>query len=927
MSRSEKARKASGGAAKRGTATRSRPGLATKLELAPQYDPSRVESAIYHQWDAAGVFQPHPRAEPYVIVIPPPNVTGVLHMGHALNNTLQDVLIRFERMRGRAALYLPGTDHAGIATQNVVERLIAKEGKSRFDLGREGFVERVWDYVRQTGQTILEQLKAIGASCDWTRTKFTLDPDYSAAVRHVFVTLWEEGLIYRGHRVIHWCSRCLTSLSDEEAEFHETEGKLYYIRYPLAGEGGRYVVVATTRPETMLGDTAVAVHPADPKTFWARGSKVRLPLTDIALPVITDPAVDPEFGTGFVKVTPAHDATDFEIGQRHGLAMPLVMDERGRMKDPAAPEGRRVPSELEGRDRFEARELIVQMLRQQGLLEKIEAHRHAVRRCYRCDTVVEPRLSEQWFVKMAPLAQPALEAYRAGHLRFVPERWGNVYQSWLENIRDWNISRQLWWGHRIPVFTCQSCGEQWADRADPERCRKCGDSRIVQDPDVLDTWFSSWLWPFATLGWPKKTPDLERFYPGHTLVTGSEIIFFWVARMVMAGYHFLGERPFETVLINGTVRDNLHRRMSKSLGNGIDPLEVVRLYGADALRFTLVAGAPVGTDLILDPNDLETTFAPGRNFVNKAWNAGRLILATLQRAPVPLDQIDPQKLELADRWILSRTQRAVASVTEALERFRLADAANAGYHFLWRELADWYLEQVKPRLYGIRPGATVAKSVACYAFETALKLLHPVIPFVTEELWRHLPGKDHSVVATAPWPSVDHRRIDPDAEDRFERVQAAVSAVRTVRAEYGVHPSSQVRAVVRPADRVAWEAFRAERQTIQRLAKISRLTLKPAAEGESEAGESEVGAHTVLPDGSSIFVALGDVIDLGKECARLSKELERLDQQLEGVRRKLANPDFISRAPTQVIERERAKERSLLDRKDVLAAKLRALGC
>jgi valyl-tRNA synthetase len=927
LNRSEEVRKVTGKAVKRSPAEENRHRRGARIDFAPQYDPSQVESAIYRQWDAAGVFQPHPRSEPYVIVIPPPNVTGVLHMGHALNNTLQDVLIRFERMRGRAALYLPGTDHAGIATQNVVERLIAKEGKTRFDLGRDRFVERVWEYVRETGQTILEQLKAIGASCDWSRTRFTLDPEYSAAVRHVFVTLWEEGLIYRGHRVIHWCSRCLTSLSDEEAEFHQAEGKLYYIRYPLIGEDGRYIVVATTRPETMLGDTAVAVHPADPKTAWAKGQKVRLPLTEIALPVIADEAVDPDFGTGFVKVTPAHDATDFEIGQRHALAMPLVMDQAGRMQDPGAGEGRRVPPELEGRDRFEARESMVEMLRQQGLLEKIETHRHAVRRCYRCDTVVEPRLSDQWFVKMAPLAQPALEAYRAGRLRFVPERWGNVYQNWLENIRDWNISRQLWWGHRIPIFTCQTCGEQWADRTDPEQCRKCGGSRIVQDPDVLDTWFSSWLWPFATLGWPRKTPDLARFYPGHTLVTGSEIIFFWVARMVMAGYHFLGERPFETVLINGTVRDTLHRRMSKSLGNGIDPLEVVRLYGADALRFTLVAGAPVGTDLILDPDDLETTFAPARNFVNKVWNAARLILPTLQRTPAPLERVDPEKLELADRWILSRTQRAVVAVTEALERFRLADAANAGYHFLWNELADWYLEQVKPRLYGTLPGATVAKSVTCYVFQTTLRLLHPVIPFVTEELWRHLPGKDRPLLATAPWPSVDHRWIDPDAEDRFGRVQSLVSAVRAIRAEYGVHPSSEVRATVRPADRIAEEAFRAERRTIKRLAKVTKLRLQPAVEGEPETLPSEAGAHTVLTDGSSVFVALGDVIDLEKECARLANELKRLQQQLEAARRKLANPEFVARAPSEVVERERAKERSMLDRKDLLVAKLRALGC
>ncbi len=899
-----------------------------KTALAPQYDPAAVEASIYARWEDAGVFRPEsapPDASPYVIVIPPPNVTGVLHMGHGLNNTIQDVLIRFQRMRGRAVLWLPGTDHAGIATQNVVERMLAQEGKTRNDLGREAFVERVWQYVRHTGDTILKQLRAIGASCDWTRTRFTLDDAYSAAVRHVYVTLWEEGLIYRGHRVIHWCPRCLTSLSDEEAEFHETDGKLYYIRYPLAaGEatGGRQdaaaVVVATTRPETMLGDTAVAVHPDAAKTRWAIGRRVRLPLTDIALPVVADHAVDPEFGTGFVKVTPAHDATDFEIGERHGLPMPAVMDPEARMRDPADPAGRRVPADIEGRDRLSARDWVVQRLRQDGLLEKIESHRHAMRRCYRCDTVVEPRLSDQWFVRMQPLARPVLEAYRAGRLRFVPERWGGVYENWLANIRDWNISRQLWWGHRIPVFTCEACGETWADRTDPARCRACGATRIRQDPDVLDTWFSSWLWPFATLGWPEESPDLQRYYPGHTLVTASEIIFFWVARMEMAGYHFMGRQPFQTVVINGTVRDNLHRRMSKSAGNGIDPLEVVRRYGADALRFTLIAGAPVGTDLVMDPNDLDTTFGAGRNFANKLWNAARLILSALDDAPPPLAR--GADLELADRWILSRCQRTVQATTEAIARYRLGDAAGAVYHFVWDELADWYLEQVKPRLYGTAPGGDVAKSVLVTVLDTALRLLHPVMPFVTEHLWEHLPGGRETLLAAAAWPEPEATWLDDEAEARFARVQSLVTAVRSVRAEYGVPPSRTVRAFVRPGNPAAYEAFTAERVTIQRLAKIHGLQLGTAA-------PAEAGAHAVLADGTEVFVPLGDAIDLGRECDRLRLELERLDRQMRASAAKLGNAQFVARAPPEVVERERTKGAALREQRQVLAAKLEALGC
>jgi valyl-tRNA synthetase len=915
----------------------------THTGLPPQYDPGAAESSIYQRWADAAVFQPadDPAAQPYVIVIPPPNVTDILHMGHGLNNTIQDILIRFERMRGRAVLWLPGTDHAAIATHTVVERQLAREGTNRFNIGRDAFLHRVEAYQKEKGGIILDQLKALGASCDWNRTRFTLDPEYSRAVRHVFVSLYRQQLIYRGHRVIHWCPRCLTALSDEEAEFHETEGKLYYIRYPVVGPTD-FVVVATTRPETMLGDVAIAVHPDAGKASWAVGKRVQLPLTQIALAVVPDAAVDPEFGTGFVKITPAHDATDFEIGQRFNLPMPLVMDPEGRMRDPGDPVGRRVPAELEGLDRMAARERVVAMLRELGLLERIEPHHHAVRRCYRCHTLVEPRLSDQWFVKMKPMADRALGEYRRGRLTFVPERWGGVYEHWLTQIRDWNISRQIWFGHRIPAWYCPD-GHITVSETDVTHCETCG-KPARQDEDVLDTWFSSGLWPFATLGWPEETADLKRFYPGHTLVTAPDIIFFWVARMVMLGYHFLGERPFETVMLTGVVQDEQGRKMSKSAGNGIDPLEVIRRFGADALRFTVIAAAPVGTDFRLDPNDLETSFAPGRNFANKLWNAGRLILPHLggqadgrTGGPTarPPDRLTDQ-LELADRWILSRTQAAIQAATDALEKFRLSDAANAVYHFVWDEVADWYLEQVKPRLYGQAPGGDAARAVLAYVFETALRLLHPVMPFITEQLWSqlHESGVTEKLLAAAPWPQTRPELVDRQAEERFARVQALVTAVRSVRADYGVPPSRTVRAIVQPSGPPASEAFLAERNTIERLAKLSALTLDGGAGGAAAAGgaagageQSEAGAHAVLSDGSTVFVPLEDAIDVRKECERLGKERDRLDRQLEVLRAKLANRQFTERAPAEVVERERAKEQSWREQRDALQAKLSALGC
>ncbi|MCC7132625.1 MAG: valine--tRNA ligase, partial [Gemmatimonadales bacterium] len=647
--------------------------------LAPQYDPKAIETPLYTWWRDQGCFQPRGRPSPYVIMMPPPNVTAQLHMGHGLNLSVQDVLIRFERMRGRDALWVPGTDHAGIATQNVVEKLLAKEGKTRFDLGRDAFVERVREFVAETGTTILEQIRSLGASCDWDRTFYTFSDQLSRAVREVFVALHEKGLIYRGKYIINWCPRCLTALSNEEAEKEETDGRIWRLRYPLA-DGSGQIVVATTRPETMLGDTAVAVHPEDERYRALIGRMIKLPVVDRLVPIVADAAVDKDFGTGAVKLTPAHDPLDFEIARRHGLPAIDVMTPDARMSDEA-------PERFRGLDRFEARKRVVAEFDAAGLLDRVEPHRHAVGHCYRCDTVVEPRLSDQWFVKMAPLAQPSLEAYRDGTLTFVPERRGTEYGIWMENIRDWCISRQIWWGHRIPVWYCRepACGRTSVSRTDLTRCPGCG-GPVDQDEDVLDTWFSSQLVPFSSLGWPDRTPDLGHFYPGHALVTAPEILFFWVARMIMSGLEFMGQVPFTTIYLHGTVRDTQHRKMSKSLGNGIDPLDVVERYGADALRYTVIGGLAVGTDVILDPNDLESSFSTGRNFANKVWNVGRFILSNLDGPVRPLagdypDVVHRNELSVADRWIIARCEATVREATEGYERLRLNDAANAVYRF------------------------------------------------------------------------------------------------------------------------------------------------------------------------------------------------------------------------------------------------------
>ena len=910
-------------------------------ELPSQYDHATTERALYARWQDAGVFTAHPERSrrtggartPFTIVIPPPNVTAVLHMGHGLNNTVQDVVIRWRRMSGDEALWVPGTDHAGIATQNVVEKQLAKEGKTRFDLGRDAFVARTASYVDDTGGTILSQLKAIGASADWTRTAYTLSPQLSRSVREAFVRLFERGLIYRGHRVIHWCPRCLTSLSDEEAEHHDSNGKLYHISYPItaanASEEPRDIIVATTRPETLLGDVAVAVNPNDERYQELIGRTVMLPIANVEIPIVADEYSDPSFGSGAVKITPAHDANDFEVAQRHGLAMPVIMTPTGELRE-VMDAGGRVPEALVGMDRFAARDAVVKLLEASGRLVKVEPHAHSIRRCYRCDTIVEPRLSEQWFVKMKPLAEPALRAVREKTVRILPERWEAVYINWLEGIRDWNISRQLWWGHRVPVWYCDACGKVTASRDDVAHCPSCS-GPVRQDEDVLDTWFSSGLWPFSTLGWPDDTPDLKAFYPTDMLVTAPEILFFWVARMIMTGYAFMGEAPFHTVYLHGTVRDTNHVKMSKSLGNGIDPLDVVSLYGADALRYTVVAGMGLGADTILDPKDLERSFAPGRNFVTKLWNIGRFLLTNVGEDDVlGLDAIPARDFTRADRWILGRLNAAIAACNTALgparpvgerwrdeERYaglRLNEYSEAARNFVWNELADWYLESVKARLATPGDDRNVARAVLVHAFDQALRLLHPIVPFVTEALWQRLPGHvDDTFITVAAWPT---ERSVPGESAEFEHVIEAVAAIRQLRGEYGIAPGKQLSGIVIPSATTR-EILAVEGRLIERLTRCA-LTV-------SDAAPPGAAAHQVLSDGTEIVLPLAGAIDLAKECTRLKGELEGLDKQLTGLRARLQNESFIARAKPDVVEAERRKEQEWTSRRAQLAAKVESL--
>ncbi len=862
-----------------------------RKELPKVYEPQEVEGRVYKAWEENGCFRGvrDPGKKPFTTVMPPPNVTGQLHIGHAMDCTLQDILIRFKRMQGYAALWVPGTDHAGIATQaKVEENLRETQGLSRYDLGREKFLERVWDWKHQYGSRIVEQQKKLGVSCDWDRARFTLDEGLSKAVRHVFVSLYDKGLIYKGSRIINWCPHCVTALSDVEVEYQDKPGSLWHIRYPIAGEEGKYLVVATTRPETMLGDTGVAVHPDDPRYRDLVGKKCLLPLVGREMPIVADEYVDLEFGTGCVKMTPAHDPNDFEVGLRHSLDTIRVLDDHGRVVEGYG--------KYSGLDRYEARKLIVADLEEQGWLEKVEPHQHNVGACSRCHHDVEPLISAQWFVKMEPLAKEALRVVRDGETKFVPDRFSKTYINWMENVRDWCISRQLWWGHRIPAWTCQDCGGMTVSETDPACCAHCGSARIQQEEDVLDTWFSSALWPFSTLGWPEHTEDFQYFYPTDVLVTGYDIIFFWVARMIFSACEHTGRPPFHTVLIHGLVRDEKGRKMSKSLGNGIDPLVVAEQYGADALRFNLVTGNAPGNDMRFLPERCEAM----RNFANKIWNASRFVMMNLT-----IDRcVLPEKLEQEDKWILSRLNRVVREVTENMEAYELGVASAKVYDFIWDDYCDWYIELTKTRLQGEDEGAKVqAQQVLVYVLTETLKLLHPFMPFLTEEIWQalpHAPGAG-GFLMLQKWPEHSAALDFQEAEAAMESIMDVIRAVRARRAEMNVPPSKKAAlTIVTPKA----EVFEAGRGFLTRLAWASSIEVRP---GEPD---DLTGLVADVTHDAKVYMPLAELVDIEKERARLSKDLGKKQSELKGLEGKLSNPGFLNKAPADVVaaEQERAEK-------------------
>ena len=853
--------------------------------LAKTYDPSEFEDRLYNEWVEKGYFHAEidENKKPFTIVIPPPNVTGQLHMGHALDETLQDILIRYKRMQGYSALWVPGTDHAGIATQiKVEENLRVNEGITRYDLGREKFLERVWDWKKQYGDRIITQLKKIGSSCDWDRERFTMDEGCSKAVREVFVNLYNKGLIYQGSRIINWCPHCITALSDAEVEHAEQAGHFWHIRYPIKDSDG-FVVIATTRPETMLGDTAVAVNPEDERYKDLIGKTLILPLVGREIPVIADEYVDKEFGTGCVKITPAHDPNDFEVGKRHNLEQIKVMNDDATINS--------FGGKYEGMDRYEARKAIVDDLEEAGLLVKVEEHTHNVGQCYRCGTTVEPIISKQWFVKMKPLAEPAIEAVKNGDTKFVPERFSKIYMNWMENVFDWCISRQLWWGHRIPAFYCEDCGETTVSKEDITVCPKCG-GKVHQDEDVLDTWFSSALWPFSTLGWPDKTPELDYFYPTSVLVTGYDIIFFWVARMIFSAMEHTGKAPFEHVFIHGLVRDSQGRKMSKSLGNGIDPLEIVEKYGADALRFTLATGNAPGNDMRFYIERVEA----GRNFANKMWNAARFTLMNLD--------IDENRLpaasELAteDKWILSRYNTVVKEVSENLDKFELGIALSKLYDFIWDDFCDWYIELVKPRLFDKENSSgKTAQYVLTYVLSNTMKLLHPFMPFITEEIWRHLPHEGESIVISEYPVFRDDLVFEKDEKD-MRLIMDAISAVRNRRSEMNVPPSKKAKVII-VTDMP--EVFSKGSIFFEKLASASETVITADKSGIDE------NAVLVVVDGAEIFIPLDELVDRKQELERLEAEKKKLESEIKRVEGKLSNQGFVSKAPAKVVEEERAK--------------------
>jgi len=873
-------------------------------EMAKVYDPVAAEEECYRQWEESGQFRAKEEEanDPFCIVIPPPNVTGQLHMGHALDNTLQDVLIRWHRMRGDNTLWMPGTDHAGIATQIKVEEVLAAEGKTKYDLGRDPFIEKVWEWKQQYGGRIIHQLKKLGASCDWERERFTMDEGCSKAVREVFVSLYEEGLIYQGYRMTNWCPRCNTALSDIEVEHEEKPGNLYFVRYP-AEDGGEGLVVATTRPETILGDTAVAVHPEDARYKQLIGKNVVLPLLNRTIPVIADEYVDPAFGTGAVKITPAHDPNDYEMGQRHNLPSLIVMDQTGKMNDQAGA--------YAGLDRYDCRKQLVADLKGAGYLVKIDEHNHSVGHCQRCSTVVEPVVSKQWFVKVAPLAEPAIAAVRDGRVRFVPERFTKIYLGWMENIRDWCISRQIWWGHRIPAWYCEQCDEISVSRTNLTTCPHCGGA-VAQDSDVLDTWFSSALWPFSTLGWPDETAALEKWYPTQVLVTGYDIIFFWVARMMMMGLKFGGDVPFREVFIHGLVRDSEGRKMSKSLGNGIDPLEVIDKYGADTLRFTLVTGNTPGNDMRFYWEKVEAS----RNFANKLWNASRFVRMNLEGF-VPTGEMPREGLTLADRWILSRLAKTIQTAERHLANFELGEAAQLTYEFIWSEYCDWYIELAKPRLYkGTSEEKATAQHILWHVLSRSLLLLHPFMPFITESIWKALPGTTPSLMRNS-WPAAG--QTNEQAEQLFATLVEAIKAVRNMRAEMNVPPGKKCDAVFVVAEEALRRDMAANGSYICTMAGVEGLEFRDAAAARPE------DAVTAVVSGVEIYLPLQGLIDVAKEIERLDKDAQGLVKEIDRIVGKLSNESFVAKAPAAVVDKEREKQRDLQERLEAVNSRIDAL--
>jgi valyl-tRNA synthetase len=866
--------------------------MASKV-LDKSYDPRQVEEKWYHYWEERGYFRADEDSEQkaYSIVIPPPNVTGVLHIGHALNNTLQDILIRFKRMEGYNVLWMPGTDHAGIATQNVVEKQLLEEGLDRHTLGREKFIERIWKWKEQSGGTIISQLKKLGASCDWSRERFTMDEGLSEAVKEVFVRLYQEGLIYRSHYIINWCPRCQTALSDLEVEHHEVLGKLYYLKYPFI-ESDRFVVVATTRPETMLGDTAVAVNPEDERYHAVIGKKVILPVVNRGIPVIGDPYVDIEFGTGCLKITPAHDFNDFEIGLKQGLEQIKVIDEAGRMNENAGP--------YQGMDRFECREQMVEDFERDGVLIKIEDYRHVVGHCYRCKTIVEPNLSLQWFVKTKPLAKTAIEAVRDRRTRIIPEVWEKTYFEWMENIRDWCISRQIWWGHRIPAWYCDQCGEVIVSKDTPTSCTKCGGDQLTPETDVLDTWFSSALWPFSTLGWPKETKLLKRFYPTSVLVTGFDILFFWVARMMMMGLKFMGDVPFRDVYIHGLVRDERGEKYSKTRGNVVDPLDLIERFGADALRFTLAALTMPGSDLKLSESRTEGY----RHFANKIWNASRFALMNLEKFNIGgiTGEVPPDEFSLPDRWIRGRLNQVIREVRKSLEDYRFNEASHALYQFIWHEFCDWYLELAKLYLYKEegKKRQTLTKRTLLEVLDTVLRLLHPFMPFITEEIWQQLPQrKENESIMIAEFPKPDEGYDDETVANEMGLIIEVTNALRNIRGEMNLPPGEQIIVLLRTKNEEAGKRLRENQSFIQLLALVKKF---------------EFGGNLEKPLYSA-FVAVRDVeifvpmerSRMEEEARRLQKEIVKIEKESAFVMKKLSNEQFLSKAPPEIVQEVKEK--------------------